>query len=76
MEDSRLCPNCKGFTLVYKPGYMSNPDSYYCPHCGKSFPVEEVSLSLNPDSMQRFPGKDDNKIESNLSGFMKGKKNQ
>ena len=69
----RLCPKCGQFALNFKPGYMGQGDAYVCFCCGAVIPSEEASLSMDEDSMQRFPGVEQPGKDS-LSTFLERKK--
>lgn len=70
----RLCPKCGHFALRFTPGINGQHDTYVCSVCGEVVPIEEANVSLDENSMQRFPSGKDAVPESNLSGFLKGKK--
>ncbi|MBO4541307.1 MAG: hypothetical protein J5736_04955 [Bacilli bacterium] len=74
--EHRLCPACGHFGLERKPGYPPEKDAYVCSFCGASFSTEEIegSVSLNENSIQRFPSAKDAEPESQLNSFLKGKK--
>lgn len=72
----RLCPACGHFALNFQPGYPPEKDVYVCSFCRASFPAEEIeeSVSLNEDSIQRFPSAVDGAAESQLNSFLEKKK--
>lgn len=71
----RLCPECGHFALELvlssKPG---EKDRLFCGHCHKEFPYEEPTVSLDRDSVQRFPNPNDFDGETELSKAMRRKK--
>ena len=72
----QLCPKCGHFTLEPELGYLNETGVYVCSFCGARIPVEEITVSLDPDSMQRFPTDKDATAEDSLSSFLKKKGKQ
>ncbi len=69
-----LCPRCGAFALEFKPAELGKQDRYVCAKCGFEIAAEDHEPILHEDNMNRFPSGKDATPESNLSQFMKGKK--
>ena len=70
----RLCPICGHYAVELKPGVNGSEDQYVCAFCGAKFKLEDLAVSLNENSVQRFPTGADSEGQSNLQTFLEKKK--